>query len=185
MRALLRSILFLAVLGTAGVSVGSAQRAAGEAIPATDVKAAAIQATLQQEIASARPVVDTPIRTVDAGGHNVGVGLVYRISPAQGGSASHDKVTEVYYILEGAGTLVTGGKLVDPERRTTAQETVTGINGPGVSGAKIQDGVSRRIAKGDVVIIPAGTPHWWSAVEAPSLNYLVVRVDPARVVALK
>ena len=185
MRAMLRSILFLVVLWTAGASLAAAQQAAAEPIPATDVKAAAIQATLQQEIASARPVVDTPIRTVDAGGHNVGVGLVYRVSPAQGGSASHDKVTEVYYIIEGAGTLVTGGKLVDPERRASTQETVSGINGPGVSGAKIQGGASRRIAKGDVVITPAGTPHWWSEVEAPSLTYLVVRVDPSRVVALK
>jgi len=178
-------VLFLVALWTVPASVAAAQQAAAEPLPATDVKAAQIQATLQQEIASARPVVDTPIRTVDAGGHNVGVGLVYRLSPAQGGSASHDKVTEVYYIIEGAGTLVTGGKLVDPERRTSAQETVAQINGPGVSGARIQSGVSRRIAKGDVVIIPAGTPHWWSAVEAPTLSYVVVRVDPARVVTLK
>ena len=185
MKAVIVSVLFLVVLWTAGSSVAPAQQAAGEPVPATDVKAAAIQATLQQEIASKRPVVDTPIRTVDAGGHNVGVGLVYRVSPAMGGSASHDKVTEVYYILEGAGTLVTGGKMTDPERRTSAQETVTQINGPGVSGSKIQGGVSRRIAKGDVVIIPAGTPHWWSEVEAPSLDYLVVRVDPSRVVTLK
>ena len=94
-------------------------------------------------------------------------------------------MTEVYYVLEGSGTLVTSGSLVDPFRRETSNTTVTGINGPGVSGTRIQNGVSRRITKGDMVIIPAGTPHWWSAVDAPAVYYIVVRVDPERVVALK
>jgi len=180
MRQMRRGVLYLAVIWTA-----TQWAAAQQSLPATDVLAAAIQATLREQIATGRPVVDTPIRTVDAGGHNVGVGLVRRVGPAQGGSASHDKVTEVYYIIEGAGTLVTGGSLAEPNRRESANATVTGINGPGVSGTRIENGVSRRIAKGDVVIIPAGTPHWWSAVEAPEIYYLVVRVDPARVVALK
>ena len=175
------SVLFLAVLWAVAASMAAAQ----QSLPATDVLAAAIQATLQQERADGRPVVDTPIRTVDAGGHNVGVGLVRRVGPAQGGSAAHDKVTEVYYIIEGAGTLVTGGSLVGAERRQSANATVTGINGPGVSGTTIANGVSRRIAKGDVVIIPAGTPHWWSSVDTPEIYYIVVRVDPERVVALK
>ena len=182
MRTMLRSVLFLVTIWAVGTSVAAAQQASR---PATDVKAADIEATLRDEIHAFRPVVDTAIRTVDTGGHNVGVGLVYRLSPAEGGSAAHDKVTEVYYILEGAGTLVTGGTLTEPNRREGGAAVVTGINGPGVSGARIQNGVSRRIAKGDVVIIPAGTPHWWSAIEAPSIHYIVVRVDPERAVALK
>ena len=184
MRTMLRGMLFVGVLWAAAASVAAAQQAA-ESLPATDVKADQIEATLRDQIVALRPVVDTAIRTVDAGGHNVGVGLVYRLSPVRGGSAAHDKVTEVYYILEGAGTLVTGGSLVDPNRREGGAAVVTGINGPGVSGTRIQGGVSRRIAKGDVVIIPAGAPHWWSEVEAPSITYIVVRVDPDRVVALK
>ena len=184
MRTTLQGVLFFGVIWAAGASVAAAQQA-GQAKPATDVKAAEIEATVRDEIVAFRPVVDMPIRTVDAGGHNVGVGLVYRLGPAQGGSAAHDKVTEVYYILEGAGTLVTGGSLTEPNRREGGAAVVTGINGPGVSGARIQNGVSRRIAKGDVVIIPAGTPHWWSDVEAPSIHYIVVRVDPDQVVALK
>jgi mannose-6-phosphate isomerase-like protein (cupin superfamily) len=159
--------------------------AAAQSKPATDVKADQVEATLHDEIVQFRPVVDMPIRTVDAGGHNIGVGLVYRLAPGQGGSASHDKVSEVYYILEGAGTLVTGGTLTEPNRRESTLTTVASINGPGVSGRQIANGVSRRIAKGDVVIIPAGTPHWWSAIEAPSIHYLVVRVDPDQVVGLK
>src|ERR1700737_858350 len=92
-------------------------------IPATDVKAADIQATVNQEIA--KSTTDTPIRTVDAGGHNVGIAVVYRPKGAKGGAASHDKVTEVYQVLEGTGTLVTGGTMVNPQRRANDSEEVT------------------------------------------------------------
>jgi len=154
-------------------------------IPATDVKSADIQATLKRVIASTTgPVSDNPIRTVDAGGHNIGIGLVYRPKGAKGGAASHDKVSEVYQVLDGSGTLVTGGAIVNPQKRTSGQEEVTQINGPGVSGTSIEGGVSRRIAKGDMVIIPAGTPHWFSEVQE-ALTYTVVRIDPSRVVTLK
>lgn len=153
-----------------------------DTIPATDVKAAVIDATIRQAIAE--NTIDIPIRTVDAGGHNVGVGVVHRPTGARGGSASHDHVSEVYHILEGAGTLVTGGTHIDPQRRDAGTSVVTQINGPGVSGRGIEGGVSRRIVEGDVVIIPAGTPHWWSEVEQ-ALTYTVVRVDPDQVVTLK
>jgi mannose-6-phosphate isomerase-like protein (cupin superfamily) len=153
-------------------------------IPATDVKATDIQAVLQRVAANNTPVTDTPVRTIDAGGHNIGIGVVYRPKDAHGGSASHDKVSEVYQVLSGSGTLVTGGTIVDPQRRTNVQEEVTQINGPGVSGSRIEGGVSRKITKGDMVIIPAGTPHWFSEIQE-SISYTVVRVDPSRAVTLK
>jgi mannose-6-phosphate isomerase-like protein (cupin superfamily) len=150
--------------------------------PAVDVTAADIQATIKKEIASS--TTDTPIRTIDAGGHNVSIAVVYRPKGAKGTGASHDKVTEVYNILEGSGTLVTGGTMVNPQRRANTAEDVTQLSGPGVSATAIQGGVSRRISKGDMVIIPAGTPHWFSEIQE-TLAYTVVRVDPQRVVALK
>jgi mannose-6-phosphate isomerase-like protein (cupin superfamily) len=188
MRTTLSVLAGVLTLCAVAPSVAKAQSksTAPEPIPATDVTAEDIQATLKQEIASGKAVNDTSIRVVDTGGHNVGIGAVYRLAPAtKGFSALHDKVTEVYYMLEGAGTLVTGGTLVDPQRRQSANEIVAQVNGPGVSGTKIQGGVSRRIKAGDMVIIPAGTPHWWSEIEGSSMKYLVVRVDPSGVVALK
>jgi len=158
-------------------------QAGANPIPATDVAAADIQATLKQAIE--KKIVDTPIRTVDAGGHNVGVGLVHRPKGTNlVGGVSHDVVTEVYHVLEGAGTLVTGGALISPERRDEKASNVVMINGPGVSGKGIEGGVRRRVAKGDVVIIPAGTPHWFPEVQE-DITYIVVRVDPKRVVTLK
>ena len=157
----------------------------GSPIPATDVKSVDIQATLKRVMANPNIAVsDTPLRTVDAGGHNVSIGVVYRPKGAKGGSASHDKVSEVYQVLEGSATLMTGGTIVNPQRRTSTQEEVTEINGPGVSGTSIEGGVSRRITKGDMVIIPAGTPHWFPEIQE-TITYTVVRIDPSRVVTLK
>lgn len=77
----------------------------GKSLPATDVTNNDIQATLKQAIAS--KTTDTPIRTVDAWGHHVGIGIVHRAKssgPNMLGSVSHDSVTEVYQVLEGSGT---------------------------------------------------------------------------------
>jgi mannose-6-phosphate isomerase-like protein (cupin superfamily) len=159
------------------------QTGSGKSLPATDISFADVQSTLRRAIQT--KTIDTPIRTVDAGGHNIGVGLVHRPKGSNlTGGASHDKVSEVYHVLEGAGTLVTGGTLVNPQRRAGAAEVVMQINGPGFSGTAIEGGVRRRIAKGDIVIIPAGTPHWFPDIEE-DLTYTVVRVDPSRVVSLK
>jgi mannose-6-phosphate isomerase-like protein (cupin superfamily) len=162
-----------------------AQAGAKPPLPATYVTAAEIQTNLKAALAS--KTTDTPIRTVDAGGHNVGVGIVQRAKSSGAGmlgSASHDQVTEVYQILEGRATLVTGGTLTEPQRRGQGATQVVSINGPGVSGKAIAGGVSHAVAKGDMVIIPAGTPHWFSEIQE-NLVYTVVRVDPARVVTLK
>jgi quercetin dioxygenase-like cupin family protein len=154
-----------------------------DTLPAADITQADLQQLVDRVVAEGR-TTDVPIRTIEAGGHHVGVGLVYRPTGATGGSASHDLVSEVYHILEGAGTLVTGGTMLEPRRRDGASTLVVQVNGPGWSGAEIEGGVSRRVEKGDVVIIPAATPHWWREVES-ALVYTVVRVDPNNVVTLR
>jgi mannose-6-phosphate isomerase-like protein (cupin superfamily) len=172
-----------AMLSVLVVFLFSSSIAGQTPIPATHVPAADIQATLERAIAERR--TDTPIRTVDAGGHNVGIGLVHRRTGTNiPGGAVHTMVTEVYHVLEGSGTLVTGGTLRNPRKRDDDASVVVQINGPGISGDAIEGGVRRRIRQGDVVIIPAGTPHWWPEVEEP-ITYTVVRVDPEQVVTLK
>src|SRR5580700_5219225 len=72
-----------------------------------------------------------------------------------------------------------GGTLVN------ARETASSLTiGPGWSGTGIQGGESRRVAAGDVVFIPAGTPHMFSRLDG-TIRYLTYRVDPARVLGLK
>ena len=70
-------------------------------------------------------------------------------------AAVHDKEAELFYVIEGAGTIVTGGKLVD-EKRT---------NDANLSGTSIQGGVSKRISKGDWIMVPEGVPHQIPQVE--------------------
>lgn len=77
----------------------------------------------------------------------------------------HAWETDVVYVLDGSATFVTGGKVVDG--KTT---------GPGeIRGAAIEGGESRKIAKGDVIIVPNGMPHWFKEVNG-KINYYVVKV---------
>jgi len=88
-------------------------------------------------------------------------------------------VTEVYYILGGGGTLVTGGAMDAPKEEAPTSATVKVLVGPSKSGA-FRSGQSRKVGPGDVVIIPAGVPHGFS--EIPDhVDYLSVRMDPDHV----
>ena len=132
----------------------------------------------------AQAVSDQQIRMLDAGGYNVGVGAVSRPQSAKQTGIEHDKMTEVYYVLEGAGTLVTGGTLVNAKPVAATSTIYKELTGPSSTGTTIQGGESRRIAAGDVVIIPSGVPHWFSDVQG-SIKYLVVRIDPERILQTK
>jgi mannose-6-phosphate isomerase-like protein (cupin superfamily) len=70
-------------------------------------------------------------------------------------AAVHEKEAEMFYVIDGSATLVTGGKLVD-EKRTNADN---------LSGSAIANGMSRHVAKGDFIMVPEGTPHWFSAID--------------------
>lgn len=76
----------------------------------------------------------------------------------------HEQDADIIYVLDGSATLVTGGEIV--EGKTIA---------PGeIRGAEIKGGETRLISKGDVIVVPAGTPHWFKEVPGP-LNYYVVK----------
>lgn len=77
----------------------------------------------------------------------------------------HAKDADVIYVLDGTATFVTGGRVIDP--KTTAPDEIRG--------REIAGGESRQLAKGDVVIVPAGTPHWFEKVPA-AFTYYVVKV---------
>ena len=79
----------------------------------------------------------------------------------------HPFSTEVYYIVEGAGSLVTGGTL-DPPAPPPADPDI-------VRSRTIKDGVTRTVGKGDVIVVPPGTPHWFNAIDG-SITYLESRV---------
>ena len=115
-------------------------------------------------------------RLLSEGGHRVGVSLVSRYRGFTNGGAAHDKVSEVYYVIDGVMQL--GGKLRDAFRRPTS-----GGNGPGLSGSGIDGGQKIHLGPGDMLIIPAGTPHRWEVVNE-RMVYTVTRIDPEIVTPL-
>jgi mannose-6-phosphate isomerase-like protein (cupin superfamily) len=144
-------------------------------LPATDVTASNIKSFID---ALPRDVVsDKAIRIVDVGGYHVGVFGVFRPKTIKQEANLHQtKVTEIYYILDGSATLVTGGTLPDPHPLRAGSTTF--------QSTKIEGGVSRHVAKGDVIVIPGRTPHWFSSQDG-DLRYLIFRPDPESTLALK
>jgi len=80
-----------------------------------------------------------------------------------GQSELHVKDTDLIYILEGRATFVTGGEMI--EGKTTAPDETRG--------SSIKDGTTRKLAKGDVIIVPNGVPHQFLEVSNPFLYYVV------------
>lgn len=113
---------------------------------------------IQKEAVSAAfqkgaPLFETPEFKVHAS-HRDGPGM----------AEVHEKDTDILYVLKGSATLVTGGKLVDGKVTATDE----------VRGARIEGGETRQLVPGDVLVVPAGTPHWFQAVPGP-FDYYVVK----------
>jgi mannose-6-phosphate isomerase-like protein (cupin superfamily) len=93
----------------------------------------------------------------------------------------HDSTAETYIITSGGGTLVTGGYIVNGRRSAPDNQVTTILNGPSCSGSIAGTDVVRREVKvGDVIVIPAGVPHGWTAI-IDHVTYLSVRPDPDKV----
>src|SRR4051794_31828708 len=144
-------------------------------LPATLITAADIQQHKAKMLADKKD--DVPMNMVEIGGssskHQAGISLVYRLKGQSNPNyAVHDDVAEVYHVLEGSGTMLLGGKLKDWKRRPPSAG-----NGMGSGGTQAEGSKEVHIAKGDVLIIPAGTPHRWVMADEFT-SYTVVRIDP-------
>ena len=134
-------------------------------------------------------IVDQQVRTVDIGKAQVGVAMVTRgklLAGAnrKGSVAEHEQVSEVYHVIEGTATLLTGPDLVNPVKRPADEKTVRLQNGPGYNSDSINNPQVHHLKAGDVIIIPAGTGHWFT--EIPDhITYLMVRIDPDKIVPTK
>ena len=132
-------------------------------------------------------LVDQQVRDIEIGKAHIGIGMVYRgklEKPRPDSVAEHDQVSEVYHIISGSATLVLGPDIVNRQRRPATQRTVVEFNGPGNNGSDIRNGVAHEIKAGDVVVIPAGTGHWFTKID-DHINYLMIRIDPDKVTPLK
>jgi mannose-6-phosphate isomerase-like protein (cupin superfamily) len=137
--------------------------------------------------AIAEHLTDQQVRDIELGKAHVGIGMVHRgrlDKPAPNSVAEHDQVSEVYHIIDGTATLVLGPDIVNRQRRPATLQTVIEFNGPGNNGTDIRNGVSHQLKAGDVVVIPAGTGHWFTRID-DHITYLMARIDPDKVTPLR
>lgn len=137
-------------------------------------------------IGRATNVIDQQMRSLDVGKAQVEIALVHRgklDAPAPRSVATHDLVSEVYYILSGSGTNRTGPDVVDPQRRPPDDRAVRLLNGPGANATDMRNPAEHELTAGDVLVIPAGTGHQFTRID-DHITYLMIRVDPDKVVPL-
>jgi mannose-6-phosphate isomerase-like protein (cupin superfamily) len=139
-----------------------------------------------QTMVKTYPGGNAEIKSIDAGRHVVDLWLEQRkagltAAPGTGGIA-HSEITEIYYIVQGTATLVTGGRLIDPRLNENLPKTTYPGGGSFVTptyGGRFEGGVSRKVGPGDVIVVPPGSVHQWASVDpAQTLVYFIARIDP-------
>lgn len=158
-----------------------------------------------RDTVNALPGVDRQLVSQDIGELNLSVGIIHRgpTTPGAGGGRGggaatpsdcgvtsgaeaaargiqHLHQTETYIIVSGAGTLITGGSILNGRMSGPESVVTTTLNGPSCSGNIVGDVQRRDVVVGDIVIIPAGVPHGWANIPR-HVDYLSVRPDPDRV----
>jgi mannose-6-phosphate isomerase-like protein (cupin superfamily) len=137
---------------TLAASAASAQQPAAEAAQRTMVTAADVNALIAKAKVDRKD--DQPLiaqSLIRLAPYNVS--LEYRASV--GNAAVHETEAEFFYVIDGSATLVTGGKLTNEKRANAENLTGNGIEG----------GQSRHVAKGDFIMVPERTPHWFSSID--------------------
>lgn len=153
--------------------------------PGTYIPRAELEAYTKKAVEE--KLVDQQMRDIELGKAHVGIGMVYRgklDKPLPDSVAEHDLVSEVYHVISGSATLMLGPEITNRQRRPATLRTVVEYNGPGNNGSEIRNGVAHQIKAGDVVVIPAGTGHWFTKID-DHINYLMIRIDPDKVTPLK
>ncbi len=149
----MRGVLVALFVVAAFVSKAEAQQAAPP-IPKLFSSSADVTAMIAKARAERRP--DQPNFTqpiLQLAPYNAN--LEHRIGGVNAPASVHEREAEMFFVVEGSGTAVTGGRLRD-ERRTNAENlTGTGIDG----------GTSRKVAKGDFIMVPEGVPHWFGEID--------------------
>ena len=149
----MKFLLKLATLLTLAVLLTAAANSLGGGVPAAvhyidHDKVSAV-------MAKGGPIVSDP-------------GLIVLANRREAGPAEyHDRTNHVFIIVEGEATFITGGTMVDAKRTAPDQMRAAGIEG----------GVTHHLTKGDVITIPAKTPHWFKDVPTKTVAYYAVNID--------
>ena len=143
-----------------------------------------VDSTLLQGLANLEKggtVSDIVMRHIAVGEENMGVSVVQRSKVENDGietGIAHVNLDEIYYIVAGEGTMVTGGEFVDMQTSNSA------LLGPMQRG-EIRGGILQKVKPGDIAIIPKGMPHGWHEMTTDTISYIIFRGDPDKVMQIK
>jgi mannose-6-phosphate isomerase-like protein (cupin superfamily) len=163
-----------------------------------------VKAVLKHSADTKRAIPDNTLRVIDMDKYQLGVAVIHRGAMAggnAGGGATaanpapacgeqrpgatgptgifHDDTAESYVVISGSATLITGGTVVNGRRSAPDAEVTTILNGPSCSGTMVGY-TSHQIKTGDIIVIPEGVPHGFSAIP-DHVTYLSIRPDLKKV----
>jgi mannose-6-phosphate isomerase-like protein (cupin superfamily) len=197
-----KKILQMFVMVVAASPVLALAQAPKDGVYVTDED---VKAVLKHSVDTKRTIPDNTLRVIDMGKYQLGVAVVHRgamaaaaANPAPAAAANtappcgeqrpnatgptgifHDDTAESYVVISGSGTLITGGTIVNGKRSGPESEVTTILNGPSCSGTMVGY-TTRNIKTGDIIIIPEGVPHGFSAIP-DHVTYLSIRPDLKKV----
>tara|TARA_B100001250_G_scaffold201101_1_gene172423 strand:+ start:765 stop:1322 length:558 start_codon:yes stop_codon:yes gene_type:complete len=148
-------------------------------IPKEEVDSTLLQGLAN--IAEGRTVSDIVVRHIDVGEEHLGVSVVQRdkVEIRETETAiAHVDLDEIYYIVAGEGTMITGGNFTNPT------ETNSSLLGPMLRG-EVTGGTHQPVKVGDIAIIPKGMPHGWHEITSDTISYIIFRGDPNKVMQIK
>jgi mannose-6-phosphate isomerase-like protein (cupin superfamily) len=147
-------LLAALILALVPVTLLAQPQATTPAAPAAALKMFQTSADVAAIVARAKALPPQPLRVTplfQASPYTVNV--EYRTAVAT--ASVHETEAELFYVIDGSGTFVIGGQLTEPQR-TNAQN----LTGKGITG-----GAAQKVVKGDFMWVPAGAPHWFSAID--------------------
>ena len=156
-----------------------AQDGGSTIIPKREVNEVLLQGL--DNLAAGGTVSDIVVRHLEVGEENIGVSAVQRSKVEVRDTImgiAHPDLDEIYYMVSGTGTMVTGGEFVNK------QSNVSQLLGPMERG-EIRGGVLQYVEPGDIAIIPKGMPHAWHKIDTDTISYIIFRGDPNKVMDIK
>ena len=160
----MRAILLGFVIAAAAASFAQAQTAASGTVISADAIAQA------RALSEANKTVDRLVQGVEVPGGKVAMAVVRR-DAAETTALIHSNVTETYLIMEGTGTIVTGGTLQNPEATDLSRLWI----GPSLRGVQV-GGEAKDVGPNTVIIVPAGVAHRFSAINGV-IRYYIFRTE--------
>jgi len=146
-------------------------------------KALVLKSSEIQDLIKAYPGGNAEIISMDAGRHVVDFWLEQRQQgPVAGQTAiAHAEITEIYYIISGTATLMTSGRIGQAAYNEQLPKTEFPGGGRFLTptwGGRYEGGETHKVGPGDVIVVPPGTSHQWTAVDSPNFAYFIARIDP-------